>query len=110
MTEVLRTAEKQRAAGRVLIPFTAMTELELYLLRRLPSHTDRILGLVESWPAQIVESDPQWRREAVRLQSSLGIPRLIAWPSALALLHHARLVHKELAYDTIPGLRGMKIG
>ncbi len=95
---------------RLLVPFTAMAELELYLLRRLPGQIDETMGLVSSWPIQIVESYPQWRHQAVQLQATLNLSWPIAWVAALASLHHAQLLYQDPAFDAIPGLKGMKIG
>ena len=99
------------AAGvQVLVPSTAMAELELYLLRRLPGQIDETMSLVSSWPIQIVESYPQWRHQAVQLQATLNLSWPIARVAALASLHQAKLVYQDPAFDAIPGLKGMKIG
>lgn len=108
VVEILRAAGTQEEA-RVLVPFTVMEELELYLLRRLPEQVDPVLALVESWPIEIVESYPQWRHETVRLQTMYSVPLTIAWPAALAFLHSAQLVHQNPTFDAIPGLRAIKI-
>ena len=87
-----------------------MAELELFLLRRLPGQIDETMGLVSSWPIQIVESYPQWRHQAVQIQAALNLPWPIAWVAALASLHQAQLVYQDPAIDAIPGISGMKIG
>ena len=99
----LRAASKGEDE-RVVVPFTVMNELELYLIRHLPDEVDQALALVEGWPVEIVESFPQWRREVVRLLATLDIEPNIAWPAALALVYNAKLVHQDTAFDVIPGL------
>ena len=108
VVSLLRGAAGQREA-RVLVPFTAMEELELYLRRHVPDEVDRVLALVEGWPVEIVESYPQWRHEAVRLQASLDLSPPVAWAAALALLHDAELVYQGPTFEAIPGLVRTKI-
>ncbi len=108
VVDLLRAAGKQ-GETRVLVPFTVMEELESYLLRRVPEKADRVLAQVEGWPTEIVESYPQWRHEAVRLQATFGVPLAVAWPAALALLHNAQLVHRDAAFDDIPDLTHIRI-
>lgn len=108
VVSLLRGAAGQREA-RVLVPFTAMEEVALYLRRHVPDEVDRVLALVEGWPVEIVESYPQWRHEAVRLQATFGVPPAVAWPAALALLHDAQLVHRDAAFDDLPGLTHIRI-
>ena len=108
VVSLLRSAAGQREA-RVLVPFTAMEEVELYLRRHVPDEVDRVLALVEGWPVEIVESYPQWRHEAVRLQASLDLSLPVAWAAALALLHDAELVYQDVTFEAIPGLVRTKI-
>ena len=108
VVDLLRAAAVN-GRSQVLVPFTAMEELELYLLRRPSLPADRVLTLVEDWAIEIVESYPQWRHEAVRLQATLNLPPSIAWASSLALLHNARLVYQDPAFDGVPGVKGIKL-
>lgn len=107
VVSTLRAAARQEA--RAMVPFTVMAELELELLRHAPGHIDQVLALVEAWPVEIVESYPQWRHEAVRLQAAFKLPAAIAWAASLALLHSAQLVHQDPAFEAIPGLAGIKL-
>lgn len=106
--EVLRAAARQEEV-RVMVPFTALEEIEVFLLRRFPGEVGGLLALVESWPVQVPESYPQWSREAARLQATLGLSRPRAWAAALALLHDAELVHKDPALEGVPGLRQVRL-
>lgn len=103
VVDLLQAAARQTKA-RVMVPFSALEELELFLLRRAPGHADRALAMVEAWPIEIVEAYPQWRREATLLRANLNLPRPVAWTAALALLHQAELVAQDPAFDSIPGL------
>ena len=107
VVELLKAS--MHGTSRVLVPFTAMGELEVYLLRRVSLPVDRVLALVEGWAIEIVESYPQWRHHAVRLQTTLNLPPSIAWASSLALLHNARLVYQDPAFDGIPGVEGIRL-
>lgn len=105
----LLRAASVNGRSQILVPFTAMEELELYLLRRPSLPADRVLTLVEDWAIEIVESYPQWRHEAVRLQATLNLTPSIAWASSLALLHNARMVYQDAAFDGVPGVEGIKL-
>ncbi len=107
--ELLENGEGESKV-QLLVPFTAMAELEAYMLLRLPSHIEQVMALVGSWPIQILESYPEWRHQAVRLRASLGTSWQITWVASLAMLQNAPLVFQDPVYEAIPGLRRIKIG
>lgn len=97
-------------ASRVLLPFMALMEVDYLTRRRIgPAEARRVLQLVRSWPATIVESDVRWRHEAARIKSTSSLSVADAWICSLALLHDAALVHKDPEYDDVEGLRAERL-
>ncbi len=108
LTSALSTVNGERAVIRV--PFMALMETQ-YLLMRERSSLDvaYFLGLIEQWPAEVIESTPQWRDEAARVKASGGLSLADAWIAALALIEDAELVHKDPEYDRVPGLKALRL-
>lgn len=103
-------AQAEQGAALVLIPFLALMESEYQLLRRF--QTERVessLLLVEGWPTTIVESDEAWRREAARIKADGRLSLADAWMAALAMLHDAKLVHKDPEFDHVAGLQSVRL-
>ena len=67
VVEILDTTRGNEGPDQTkfFIPFMALMEVEYWLLRRLsPREMETTLFLVDNWPSQVVESNPQWRHEA----------------------------------------------
>jgi len=107
-TEVLRSGRDEGA--RIALPFLALMEIEYKLLRQMaPSDTELALQTVAEWPATIAESDEAWRRRAARVKARGGLSLADSWMAALALIHDAELVHKDPEFDSVPGLRSVRL-
>ena len=94
----------------VVVPFIALMETEYRLLRVMSSdEVEPILFMVESWPVQVRESTPEWRRAAasVKAQSSLSVAD--SWIAALAILSDGELVHKDPEFDEVEGLKAVRL-
>jgi predicted nucleic acid-binding protein len=102
--DVLHEAGDEEVDG-CLLPFLALMELEYLARRRLgEAEASRLLQLVQSWPAEVVESESAWRHEAARVKATTPLSVADAWIASLALLHDAVLVHKDPEYDAVDGL------
>lgn len=89
----------------VYLPFVALMELEYLLLRTISAEETRyLLALVKVWPAQIVESDEDWRHQAAVIKAKTPLSVADAWNAALALSRDAQLVHKDPEYEKVPHL------
>ena len=105
--EVISLLDQARDAAAVIyLPFMALMELE-YLLLRKASHeeTQYLLALIQAWRLQKVESDETWRHRAAEVKAVTSLSVADAWIAALALLHDARLVHKDPEFEGVPGLQ-----
>lgn len=103
--EVLHEATGDEDGDSCLVPFLALMELEYLARRRLgEAEAWRLLQLVQSWPVEVVESEPGWRHEAARVKATTSLSVADAWIASLALLHDAILVHKDPEYDAVEGL------
>lgn len=108
LTSALSTVNGERAVIRV--PFMALMETQYLLMRERSSRdVDYFLRLIEQWPAEVIESTPQWRDEAARVKASRGLSLADAWIAALALIEDAELVHKDPEYDRVPGLKALRL-
>jgi len=95
----------------VALPFMAVMEVQYVLLRRLPPlHVGRLIATLQAWPVEIVESDPEWGRQAANVKAQGGLSLADAWMAALALQRDARLVHRDPEFDGVPGLRAHRLG
>lgn len=94
----------------VFVPFIALMETEYQLLRRLNLvEAQETLLLVEEWPMQIEESNPQWRHEAARVKAAGRLSLADAWVASLAILRGSELVHKDPEFDRVQGLRALRL-
>ncbi len=92
------------------LPFMALMELEYLLLRSVsPEETLAILTLVSAWPVQVLESTEEWRHQAATIKSQAPLSVADAWIISLALLQHAKLVHKDPEYEQVPDLPVVKL-
>jgi predicted nucleic acid-binding protein len=94
----------------VLLPFMTIMEVA-YVLRRTMSASDveHATAALREWPVTIAESSPEWGQAAAELKSRGGLSVADAWIASLALLHDARLVHKDPEFDAVEGLRSHRL-
>ena len=102
--------EARAGRERLLLPFMTLMEVRYRLLRDYPSEAALAMALVNSWPAQVFESTPEWRGQAARIKASGGLSMGDAWIAALALMHDATLIHKDKEFDRVAGLRSLHLG
>jgi predicted nucleic acid-binding protein len=99
-----------REPAPVYLPFMALMEIEYVVRQREGRYeADRASHLVRAWPLELKESSPIWRREAARVKSRYPLSLGDAWVAALALLQDARLVHRDAGFDTVEGLRSLRL-
>lgn len=99
-----------RLSGRIYAPFIALMEAEYTMLRRLSvERADTAIRSVELWPVTVAESSPVWRRAAATLKARGGLSLADAWIASLAIIREAELVHKDREFDSIPGLRSVRL-
>jgi predicted nucleic acid-binding protein len=104
VVEILDAAKNNQGEDqvKVFVPFIALMEVEYGLLRRLsPQEVETTLFLVESWPSQIIESNPQWRHEAARVKATASLSLADAWIAALAIVNQGELVHKDPEFEQL---------
>jgi predicted nucleic acid-binding protein len=104
VVEILDAAKNNEGEdqAKALIPFIALMEVEYWLRRRLsPREMETTLFLVESWPSQLIESNPQWRHEAARVKATASLSLADAWIAALAILNQGQLVHKDPEFEQL---------
>ncbi len=95
----------------VALPFMALMETEYTLLRRLPRpRVDQIVTTLRAWPVEIVESYPEWGRQAAQVKTRGGLSLGDAWIASLALQRDAMLVHQDPEFDSVPDLRAQRLG
>jgi|SRR5436305_8421812 len=94
----------------VYLPFMALMEFDYIVQRRFGLYeADRARHVLRAWPAELVESYPQWGRRAALVKSKAGLSLADAWNAALALLLDAELVHKDPEFDEVEGLRSLRL-
>ncbi len=94
----------------VLLPFMTIMEIDYVLRRTLTEpEVERAVAAVRGWPVTIIESSPEWGREAALVKSRGGLSVADAWIASLALLHDAELVHKDPEFDAVEGLRSHRL-
>lgn len=112
VVEILDAAGNREVQDRtlVLVPFIALMETEYWLRRRLPAReVERTLLMVESWPIQVMESTPEWRREAARIKATVSLSVADAWIASLATLHQGELIHKDPEFEGVAGLKMLRL-
>ena len=89
----------------IYLPFMALMEIEYLTLRKASfEETQYLLTLVKSWPVQQIESSEEWRHLAAEVKARTPLSVADAWITALALLYHAQLVHKDPGFEQVPEL------
>jgi predicted nucleic acid-binding protein len=111
LDKVLSLLNKAKVREEIVyIPFMALMELEYQLLRRISQEEMlAILTLVRAWPVEIPESTEEWRHQAALLKSKNQLSVADAWIASLAMVQHAKLVHKDPEFEQIPGLPMVKL-
>lgn len=108
VVQILDDAREGRAD--VALPFLALMEVEYLLLRRVEwERAEGVIGLIENWPVEIVESTPEWRRYAARVKAAGGLSIADAWMASLAMLRDAELLHKDSEFDSVDGLKSARL-
>lgn len=94
----------------LLLPFMTLMEVEYQRLRSMTvDQTNYWLGVVARWPVEVVESTPQWGREAARVKSKGGLSLGDSWVASLALMNEAELIHKDPEFDRVDGLQAIRL-
>jgi predicted nucleic acid-binding protein len=94
----------------VLLAFMTLMELRYVLARVLPPERVRdIIETLRATGATILESDPEWGIIAAQVKARGGLSVADAWIAALALIHDARLVHKDPEFDPVEGLKAVRL-
>lgn len=93
----------------VLLPFIALMEVEYRLLRELGDGASDQISMLLNWPIDVVESNPEWRSLAARIKMPGRISLADAWVAALALMNDAALVHKDPEFESVPGLKELRL-
>jgi predicted nucleic acid-binding protein len=106
---VLRNAREQPEV-EVHIPFMALMEVEYQFLREMTRRdVDYWLSVAMSWPVDVVESNPGWRGEAARIKARGKISLADSWVVALALINDAEVLHKDPEFDSVLGLKALRL-
>jgi predicted nucleic acid-binding protein len=106
--EILAACEGGRC--RVYLPFMSLMEFEYMTLReRGRIAVDEALRILHAWPAEKVESYPEWGRRAALIKSRGRLSIADAWNAALALMHGAELIHKDPEFDQVQGLKHRRL-
>ncbi len=94
----------------VFVPFIALMETEYWLLRRLSTReAEETLFLVENWPLEVQESNPDWRHVAAKVKARGSLSVADAWIASLAILHQCELVHKDPEFDQVDELAVVRL-
>ncbi len=108
--ELLRRAEEHPDEDHVYVPFIALMEVEYQLLRDMPEdEVAKWLNVVQAWPVEIAESDPEWRHESASIKRGGKVSLADAWVAALAVRTRAGLVHKDPEFEKVPGLSDVRL-
>jgi predicted nucleic acid-binding protein len=99
-----------RSDTTVYLPFIALMEVEYQFIRVMSEReVDYWTNLAMSWPVRLVESTAEWRRMAALVKSPGKLSLADAWVASLALLNDAELVHKDPEFDTVSGLKALRL-
>ena len=97
---------------RILLPFIAMMEVE-YKLLRSPDLTEsdvrHWLDVVLAWPAELIQSSPEWASVAARVKAKGRLSLADAWVAGLALQENAVLVHKDPEFEAVADLQHLRL-
>ncbi|HEY0513231.1 MAG TPA: PIN domain-containing protein [Thermoanaerobaculia bacterium] len=106
--EILDTCKGGKS--KVYLPFMSIMEFDYQVLRsRGRTAVDGALRMIQAWPIETVESNPEWGRKAAWVKSRAGLSVADAWNAALALLLGAELVHKDPEFDQVHSLKHRRL-
>ena len=109
VSQILREAN-ERDDVAIYIPFVALMEVEYQFLRLMEEpEVEYWMNVAMSWPVEILESTPEWRRAAAFVKAPGKISLGDAWVAGLALLLDAELVHKDPEFDAVVGLKAVRL-
>ncbi len=94
---------------RVHLPFIVLMEVEYKLLQQKPDVTEDALTILDAWPVDVVESYYGWRRRSALVKAGGKLSFADAWIASLALLADAALVHKDPEFETVDGLKQLRL-
>lgn len=99
-----------RSQTTVYVAFISLMEAQYIMIRRAgDENAAAAISFVENWPLEIVDSDREWGREAAAVKARGGLSLADAWIAALAMRLDADLVHKDKEFDSVPGLRSVRL-
>lgn len=98
-----------RRGESLLMPFLVAAEIEYLVARRFPNSIDAYLVRMNAWPAEIVESDEEWRHESARVKAAGNISFADSWVASLGLLREAPVLHKDPQFEQVSGLQTINI-
>jgi predicted nucleic acid-binding protein len=102
--------EAEGDSVRVLIPFMAMMEVEYQFRRDLEEgEVEYWLGVIMSWPAELIESYPNWRTRAAAVKVPGKLSVADAWVASLALVEDGNLIHKDPEFDAVFDLKHLRL-
>jgi predicted nucleic acid-binding protein len=94
----------------LLLPFMTVMEAQYVLARSFTtSQVDQFIATLRGLGSPIIESEPAWGALAARVKSRGGLSLADAWIASLALMHDAELVHKDPEFDSVEGLRSLRL-
>jgi ribonuclease VapC len=94
----------------VFLPFIALMELRYVLLRKFaPERVAELIEIIRATGVRIEESTPEWGVRAAEVKSRGGLSLADAWIAALALLRRATLLHHDPEYDSVQGLKALRL-
>jgi len=96
--------------SKAYLPFMSVMELEYLVLRSSGRATvEQVLRILQAWPVERVESNPEWGRKAAVVKAQGGLSMADAWISSLALMLDAELVHKDPELDALQELKHRRL-
>ena len=100
----------QRDEVTIYVAFVSLMEADYIMERKVGrEQAETSIANVENWPISVVESHPQWRYQAARIKARGGLSLADSWIASLALMTGAELVHKDKEFDSVPGLRSVRL-
>jgi predicted nucleic acid-binding protein len=106
---VLEAAELETDTA-VFVPFVALMEVEYQFLRSMPLRdVEHWINVALNWPIEVVESTSEWRSAAAAVKAVDRVSLADAWVASLALLREAELLHKDPEFDSVAGLKHLRL-
>ena len=87
-----------------------MMEVEYQFRRDLEEgEVEYWLGVIMSWPAELIESYPNWRTRAAAVKVPGKLSVADAWVASLALVEDGNLIHKDPEFDAVFDLKHLRL-